>query len=84
MEQLLKEYGVMDPNNLKKNIDYLTKLYKEKNLRYHNLYNKDLDLSEKEFINMYLNEFYLKTTNYQIDIIDFENNKNEILSNLKE
>lgn len=84
LEQLLKEYGVMNPNNLKENIDYLTKLYKEKNLRYHNLYNKDLDLSEKEFINMYLNEFYLKTTDYQTDMIDFENNKNEILSNLKE
>lgn len=81
---LLRVNGVSDIELFKQNIEYLKDTYDKKVKTFKLLYNKDTDVSESDYINAILNQFYLgKIDTEPADITGFEEDYPRISTGLK-
>lgn len=81
---LLRVNGVSDIERFKQNIEYLKDTYDKKVKTFKLLYNKDTDVSESDYINAILNQFYLgKIDAEPADITGFEEDYPRISTGLK-
>ena len=81
---LLRVNGVSDVELFKQNIEYLTEAYDKKVKTFKLLYNKDTDVSESDYINAILNQFYLgKIDTEPADMTGFEEDYPRISIGLK-
>lgn len=81
---LLRVNGVSDIELFKQNIEYLKDTYDKKVKTFKLLYNKDTDVSESDYINAILNQFYLgKIDTEPTDITGFEEDYPRISTGLK-
>ena len=81
---LLRVNGVSDIKLFKQNIEYLKETYDKKVKTFKLLYNKDTDVSESDYINAILNQFYLgKIDTEPADITGFEEDYPRISTGLK-
>ena len=81
---LLRVNGVSDIELFKQNIEYLKDTYDKKVKTFKLLYNKDTDVSESDYINAILNQFYLgKIDTEPADITGFEEDYPRISIDLK-
>lgn len=81
---LLRVNGVSDIELFKQNIEYLKEAYDKKVKTFKLLYNKDTDVSESDYINAILNQFYLgKIDTEPADITGFEEDYPRISTGLK-
>lgn len=81
---LLRVNGVSDIELFKQNIEYLKETYDKKVKTFKLLYNKDADVSESDYINAILNQFYLgKIDTEPADITGFEEDYPRISTGLK-
>lgn len=81
---LLRVNGVSDIELFKENITYLKDVYSQKSKIFKVLYNKEPEISENDYINSILNQFYMgKIENEPADITGFEEDYPKISINLK-
>ena len=81
---LLRVSGVSDIELFKQNIEYLKETYDKKVKTFKLLYNKDTDVSESDYINAILNQFYLgKIDTEPADMTGFEEDYPRISIGLK-
>lgn len=81
---LLRVNGVSDIELFKQNIEYLKDTYDKKVKTFKLLYNKDTNVSESDYINAILNQFYLgKIDAEPADITGFEEDYPRISTGLK-
>lgn len=81
---LLRINGVSDIELFKQNIEYLKGTYDKKVKTFKLLYNKDTDVSESDYINTILNQFYLgKIDTEPADMTGFEEDYPHISIGLK-
>lgn len=81
---LLRVNGVSDIELFKQNIEYLKDTYDKKVKTFKLLYNKDTNVSESDYINAILNQFYLgKIDTEPADITGFEEDYPRISTGLK-
>lgn len=81
---LLRINGASDIELFKQNIEYLKEAYDKKVKTFKLLYNKDTDVSESDYINAILNQFYLGKINTEpADMTGFEEDYPRISIGLK-
>lgn len=81
---LLRINGASDIKLFKQNIEYLKEAYDKKVKTFKLLYNKDTDVSESDYINAILNQFYLgKIDTEPADMTGFEEDYPRISIGLK-
>ena len=81
---LLRINGASDIELFKQNIEYLKEAYNKKVKTFKLLYNKDTDVSESDYINTILNQFYLgKIDTEPADMTGFEEDYPRISIGLK-
>ena len=81
---LLRVNGVSDIELFKENITYLKDVYSQKSKIFKVLYNKEPEISENDYVNSILNQFYMgKIENEPADITGFEEDYPKISINLK-
>lgn len=84
LTNLLRVNGVSDIELFKENIIYLKDIYSQKSKIFKVLYNKEPEISENDYVNSILNQFYMgKIENEPADITGFEEDYPKISINLK-
>lgn len=84
ISKLLRVNGVSDIELFKQNIEYLKEAYDKKVKTFKLLYNKDTNVSESDYINAILNQFYLDKIDAEpADITGFEEDYPRISTGLK-
>lgn len=84
IQNVLAVNGASNVNTFKENVSYLKDLYDQKKKTLNMLYNKETTISEDDYINSILNQFYLgKIGDTPADMTDFEEDYPRVSVNLK-
>lgn len=84
IQNVLAVNGASNVDTFKENVSYLKDLYDQKKKTLNMLYNKETTISEDDYVNSILNQFYLgKISNTPADMTDFEEDYPRVSSNLK-
>lgn len=84
IQNVLAVNGASNVDTFKENVSYLKDLYDQKKKTLNMLYNKETTISEDDYINSILNQFYLgKIDDTPADMTDFEEDYPRVSANLK-
>lgn len=84
IQNVLAVNGASNVDTFKENVSYLKDLYDQKKKTLNMLYNKETTISEDDYINSILNQFYLgKIGDTPADMTDFEEDYPRVSANLK-
>lgn len=84
IQNVLAVNGASNVNTFKENVSYLKDLYDQKKKTLNMLYNKETTISEDDYVNSILNQFYLgKIGDTPADMTDFEEDYPRVSANLK-
>lgn len=84
IQNVLAVNGASNVKTFKENVSYLKDLYDQKKKTLNMLYNKETTISEDDYINSILNQFYLgKIGDTPADMTDFEEDYPKVSANLK-
>ena len=84
IQNVLAVNGASNVDTFKENVSYLKDLYDQKKKTLNMLYNKETTISENDYVNSILNQFYLgKISNTPADMTDFEEDYPRVSTNLK-
>lgn len=84
INNVLTVNGASNVNTFKENVSYLKDLYDQKKKTLNMLYNKETTISEDDYVNSILNQFYLgKIGATPADITSFEEDYPRVSANLK-
>lgn len=84
INNVLTVNGASNVNTFKENVSYLKDLYDQKKKTLNMLYNKETTISENDYVNSILNQFYLgKIGDTPADMTDFEEDYPRVSANLK-
>lgn len=84
IQNVLAVNGASNVDTFKENVSYLKDLYDQKKKTLNMLYNKETTISEDDYINSILNQFYLgKIGDTPTDMTDFEEDYPRVSANLK-
>lgn len=84
LNDILTVNGVTNIDSFKSNVSYLKENYRKKVNTFKTTYDKDVTVSEHEYVNSILNQFYLgKINNTPADITGFEEDYPKVSINLK-
>lgn len=84
IQNALAVNGASNVDAFKENVSYLKDLYDQKKKTLNMLYNKETTISEDDYVNSILNQFYLgKISDTPADMTDFEEDYPRVSANLK-
>lgn len=84
IQNVLAVNGASNVDTFKENVSYLKDLYDQKKKTLNMLYNKETTISENDYVNSILNQFYLgKIGDTPTDMTDFEEDYPRVSANLK-
>ena len=84
IQNVLAVNGASNVDTFKENVSYLKDLYDQKKKTLNMLYNKETTISEDDYVNSILNQFYLgKIGDTPADMTDFEEDYPRVSANLK-
>lgn len=84
IQNVLAVNGTSNVDTFKENVSYLKDLYDQKKKTLNMLYNKETTISEDDYVNSILNQFYLgKISDTPADMTDFEEDYPRVSANLK-
>lgn len=84
IQNVLAVNGASNVNTFKENVSYLKDLYDKKKKTLNMLYNKETTISEDNYVNSILNQFYLgKISDTPADMAGFEEDYPKVSANLK-
>ena len=84
INNVLTVNGASNVNTFKENVSYLKDLYDQKKKTLNMLYNKETTISEDDYVNSILNQFYLgKISDTPADMTGFEEDYPRVSANLK-
>lgn len=84
IQNVLAVNGASNVDTFKENVSYLKDVYDQKKKTLNMLYNKETTISENDYVNSILNQFYLgKIGDTPADMTDFEEDYPRVNANLK-